>query len=146
MRVVMSVLCSHCESAHVERVIRRGLRDMVHNLLGNWPYVCRSCQKRSYSKCRRNSTNKGSERSMPDSSVRSSVDCAARQQGANAAVVIRAESEHQLTNILLALSRAIKQNRWRARPIVTTGPSSPPAKLIRAQIRAFLRTSIPEFR
>jgi hypothetical protein len=45
---------------------------------------------------------------MPDSSVRSSVDCAARQQGANAAVVIRAESEHQLTNILLALSRAIE--------------------------------------
>jgi hypothetical protein len=108
MRVVMSVLCSHCKSIHVERIIRRGLRDMVQNSLGKWPYICRSCQKRTYSKHRRNSPNKASEGSMPDSSVRSAVDCTARRQGADAAVMIRAESEHQLTNILLALSRAIE--------------------------------------
>jgi len=44
----------------------------------------------------------------PHSFFQSTVDCTARRQGSNASVFIQAESEHQLTNILFALSRAVE--------------------------------------
>ena len=113
IRVVMAaVSCSHCDSLDVQRRARLGLWDMAQNLFGRWPYVCRGCRRCFYAEHRTNPRRRASPRLAREPSSGSVFECAARRQGANAAIVIRAENDHQLTNILLALSRAVEAEQF----------------------------------
>jgi hypothetical protein len=79
----------------------------MRKLLGLWPYVCRRCGKCSWLPLRDGPKRRAAPRES-GSPPPSPVDCETRRHNAEAAVVIRAETEHQLTNILLALSRAVE--------------------------------------
>jgi len=89
--------------------------DMLQNLFGRLPYVCRPCQRSFYSEHRHRNNLKGQPTSKfkpeppPGTAFR-----AQRQGAAQAAVVIRTEDDRQLTRILRALSRAVEAEQQAA--------------------------------
>src|SRR3954462_12630756 len=110
----MKVVCGQCQSSSVERVRRSGIGDFAQWIRGRYPYRCRRCSTKFYSEIRwvndftqaRKSSAPPRTPSPPDQ--KGPASHIAKRDGATAAVVIQAPTEQQLTQILMALSKAVQ--------------------------------------
>lgn len=110
----MGVACSYCGSTQVLRRRRQGLVDAFLHVFGRWPFICRACGNTFHSYYR-----DVPHRPVPVPPVEPKAPeetaCFTKRDGAKAAVVIRADSEYQLTNILLALSQAVEAEQTKSK-------------------------------
>lgn len=86
--------CPSCGKPDAPRSRRSGIVDSVLSWFGFYPYRCRACSKRFYARSRENKTYRMPAQEIP-----------------TAQITIRAESNEQLTAILLALDRAVASER-----------------------------------
>jgi hypothetical protein len=122
MSFSMAMNCPRCKSENVGRVRRRNIWDNLRSFLGRWPYTCDECELRftaasRYGPDRR--TASVTQAADPETSRGAGPEMAYRNHPIRpvAKVVIQADDQVQLENILLALDRAVsyyqKPNRER---------------------------------
>jgi hypothetical protein len=104
--------CPRCKSENVGRVRRRNVWDNFRAFLGGWPYGCDDCELRftaasRYGPDRR--TASVTQPSDPETSRRGGPEMAYRNDPIRpvAKIVIQADDQVQLENILRALDRAV---------------------------------------
>jgi transposase-like protein len=95
--------CPYCGRTDIERASRSGLIDAIFGLFSKRPYRCRACWRRFHRERGGSRISEGKETRSANALYRRSGDTP------TAAVVIQAESSQQLTNILLALSDAVRR-------------------------------------
>lgn len=114
--------CSDCRSDNVYRVARKGLMDAIrYHLAGDWPWRCARCGHRFYS----------SQREKPQVQTPAQYNGVpvemrrwARKQAMTgnpaAAILLRTDTEEQLSQILVSLAAAVERTGAR----VEVGPPS----------------------
>jgi transcriptional regulator NrdR family protein len=105
---MMNMGCPHCGSLDNQRIARRGI-DAIRRLFGYWPHWCRACHRRFHTRDRR-SGRRAAEPMATSTAWRPSFTSRKEATTPTAAVLIRAESDEQLTNILMSLSRAVERH------------------------------------
>jgi hypothetical protein len=108
--------CPHCHRTDVHRISRSGVSDAVHRLIDRWPYHCRACNRKFYGVFRVPQDDAPPASAPPPGP---SVECREKHDSPTAAVVIRADSNEQLTAILLALSDAVDKHKQPAQTRTT---------------------------
>lgn len=105
--------CPHCKSEEVCRAPRRTTWDNLKSSMGRWPYTCDACGRHFTAAQRYGSRPKQKTRTSPDPprdyTTPTGPEMAYRNDPVRplAKVVIEADDQVQLDQILLALHRAI---------------------------------------
>lgn len=109
----LHVTCKRCRSNDLQRSRRKGLADKVKAMAGWWPYRCEDCGQRFHARGRHTPQQSQPEQPEPRSARREAASegpaMAFRADAVKpqAKVVIAADSHEQLSEILLALDRAV---------------------------------------
>ena len=104
--------CPHCKSENIGRVRRRTLWDNLKSSMGRWPYTCDDCALRFSAASRFGPDRRNAEATDAaglQTAQQSGPEMAYRNNPVRpvAKVVIQADDQAQLENILLALDRAV---------------------------------------
>lgn len=105
------MVCVRCGNGDIHRIARSSIPDLLWGWLGSYPYYCRSCALVFRARYR-----------VPDGPDRPHTPKAEYRLSRSthsAAIVVRAQSGEQLTDVLLALSDAVNKHNPGVAPQIT---------------------------
>ena len=102
-------MCPRCKSEKIRRSKRRGLRDRMWGLLGRWPYRCKDCSFRFRRRIRYAAPPPSPTPGTTARALEPRVDLAFRTHPCIplAKVLLRAESQEQLEQMLVTIERTV---------------------------------------
>ena len=102
------MVCVRCGNAHIHRIARSSIPDLIWGWLGRYPYYCRACAFVFRAGCR--------SHDGPEAPRTPQAEYRLSKTTHSAAIVVRAETGEQLTDVLLALSAAVNRHNPAAAP------------------------------